>query len=307
MKIVETDDNQINITISTGVKGDTGKSLTFADLTADEINELKGPKGDKGDDGVGLDPKQLQDTFARYGCYTEGANAYEMLAKVFLGLTTSNPFLSEVEFHNMGVDNFCRTAIENQVPVAHLSIPGWYYYSINDEEPIQAISKSGDKIDYNYLYETINLDQNAQTFSLKVYKPNKELVKTFTIPVPEVTHAPETMPAPAYPSYGMIEKVYPEEQLPNHTTRTAADYNNLINFTSIVFFDITHYFDQPGAVSIDLNVSGASHQYVINKVVVYSTKKFKADSIEFSINEVPSGVVEYANRELLPSTITFDE
>lgn len=306
MKILETDDNQINITISTGVKGDTGKSLTFADLTADEINELKGPKGDKGDDGVGLDPKQLQDTFAKYGCYTEGANAYEMLANVFLGLTTNNPFLSELEIHSMTEDRFCNTAVENQTPVAHLSIPGWYYYSINDEEPIQAVSKSADKIEYNFIHETINLDQNAQTFSLKVYKPNKELIKTFTVPVPEVQAVAETMPAPAYPSYGMVNKVYPAEEMGNHIGRTAVDYTDLINFNSIVFFDITHYYDEVGIVSIDLNLANVPHQYAINKVVVYSTKKFKADSIEFSINEVPSGVVEYANRELLPSTITFD-
>lgn len=304
MKIVETDDNQINITISTGVKGDTGKSLTWADLTPDEINELKGPKGDNGE---GLDPQQLKDTFAKYGCYTEGANAYEMLANVFLGLANSNPFLSESEVHSMEVDSFCTTAVENQAPVARLSIPGWFYYSINDEEPIQAVSKSADKIDYNYVYKTIQLDQNAQTFSLKVYKPNKELINTFTVSIPEVRLKATTMPAPDYRSYGMVEKVYPEITAPGGEKLTSVDYNNLVNTKSIVFIDITNHADAITTPPITIDPSNVSHHYAIDSIVVYSTKQFKSSYIGCVVVGIPKDVVQFANRELLPSDVSVQQ
>ena len=303
MKIVETDDNQINITISTGVKGDTGKSLTWADLTPDEINELKGPKGDKGE---GLDPKQLQDTFAKYGCYTEGANAYEMLANVFLGLTNGNPFLSESEIHSMEVDRFCRTAIENQTPVAHLSIPGWFYYSINDEEPIQVVSKSADKIDYNYVYKTIQLDQNAQTFFLKIYKPNKELINTFTVSIPEVQSKATTMPAPDYFSYGIMEKVYPEVTAPGGEKLTSVDYG-APDTRSIVFIDITNQADAITTPPIVIDPSNVSHHYAIDSVIVYSTKQFKSSYLGFVVVGIPKGIVQFANRELLPSDIGLQQ
>lgn len=304
MKIVETDDNQINITISTGIKGDTGKSLTFADLTPDEINELKGPKGDNGE---GLDPKQLQDTFAKYGCYTEGANAYEMLANVFLGLTKNNPFMSELEIHNMTVDRFCTTAIENQAPVAELSIPAWFYYSINDDEPIQATNKEADKINYSYVYKTVQLDQNAQTFSLKVYKPNKELIKTFTISIPVVNQGPETMPAPAYVSYGMTEKIYPEVTSGNVSRVVSVDYNDLINTKSIVFMDITDKADTTTMPPILIDPSPASHKYPIENIVIYSTKRFKATNLDFVVVGIPKDIVQFANRELLPSSIGLQQ
>lgn len=304
MKIVETDDNQINITISTGVKGDTGKSFTFADLTPDEIAQLKGPKGDNGE---GLDSQQLKDTFAKYGCYTEGANAYEMLAKVFLGLTTSNPFMSEFEIHNMGVDRFCTTNIENQAPVAQLSIPAWFYYSINDEEPIQATSKEADKIDYNYVYKTIQLNESAQTFSLKIYKPNKELIKTFTIPVPAVSHVPETMPVPDYLSYGMVEKVYPEVASGNVSRVVSVDYNNTMSTKSIVFMDITDHADATSMPPILIDPSPASHKYPIENVVVYSTKRFKATSLAFVVASIPKDIVQFANRELIPSDVGLQQ
>ena len=304
MKIVETDDNQINITISTGVKGDTGKSLTFTDLTPDEIAQLKGPKGDNGE---GFDPKKLQDTFAKYGCYTEGANAYEMLANVFLGLTNSNPFLSDSEIHSMEVDRFCSTAVENQAPVAHLSLPGWFYYSINDEEPIQAVSKSADKIDYNYVYKTIQLDQNATTFSLKIYKPNKELINTFTVSIPEVQPTVTTMPAPDYASYGMIEKVYPEVTSGNVSRVVSIDYNNTISTKNIVFMDITDKADSVAMPPILIDPSPASHKYPIENIVVYSTKKFKATDLAFVVVGIPKDIVQFANRELLPSSVGLQQ
>lgn len=303
MKILETDDNQINITISTGVKGDTGKSLTWADLTPDEINELKGPKGDNGE---GLDPKKLQDTFAKYGCYTEGANAYEMLANVFIGLTSSNPFLSELEIHEMNVDSFCSTGVKNQAPVAHLSIPGWFYYSINDEEPIQAVSKSADKIDYNYVYKTIQLDQTAQTFVLKIYKPNKELINTFTVPIPEVQPKATTMPAPDYLSYGMVEKVYPEITAPGGEKLTSVDYN-APSTKSIVFVDITNQADAIVTPPITIDPRNVSHHYAIDSIIVYSTKQFKSSYLGCVVVGIPKDVVQFANRELLPSSVGLQQ
>lgn len=89
---------KITVNIYEGQKGDTGKSLRFEDLTPEQIEQLKGPKGDT---GSGADVKEVYDVLVNRGylpnssslndvlkCIIDKANITDLFANAILTLRT---------------------------------------------------------------------------------------------------------------------------------------------------------------------------------------------------------------------------
>lgn len=67
---------KITVNIYEGQKGDTGKSLRFEDLTPEQIEQLKGPKGDK---GSGADVKEVYDVIVNRGYLPNSSSLNDVL------------------------------------------------------------------------------------------------------------------------------------------------------------------------------------------------------------------------------------
>lgn len=69
----------LTIEIHEGQKGDPGKSLRFEDLTPEQIEKLKGPKGDKGDPDSGADVKEAYDLLVSRGYLPNSSSLNDVL------------------------------------------------------------------------------------------------------------------------------------------------------------------------------------------------------------------------------------
>lgn len=67
---------KITVNIYEGQKGDTGKSLRFEDLTPEQIEQLKGPKGDT---GSGADVKEVYDVIVNRGYLPNSSSLNDVL------------------------------------------------------------------------------------------------------------------------------------------------------------------------------------------------------------------------------------
>ena len=67
---------KITVNIYEGQKGDTGKSLRFEDLTPEQIEQLKGPKGDT---GSGADVKETYDVLVNRGYLPNSSSLNDVL------------------------------------------------------------------------------------------------------------------------------------------------------------------------------------------------------------------------------------
>lgn len=67
---------KITVNIYEGQKGDTGKSLRFEDLTPEQIEQLKGPKGDT---GSGADVKEVYDVLVNRGYLPNSSSLTDVL------------------------------------------------------------------------------------------------------------------------------------------------------------------------------------------------------------------------------------
>lgn len=67
---------KITVNIYEGQKGDTGKSLRFEDLTPEQIEQLKGPKGDT---GSGADVKEVYDVIVKRGYLPNSSSLNDVL------------------------------------------------------------------------------------------------------------------------------------------------------------------------------------------------------------------------------------
>lgn len=67
---------KITVNIYEGQKGDTGKSLRFEDLTPEQIEQLKGPKGDT---GSGADVKEVYDLLVSRGYLPSSSSINDVL------------------------------------------------------------------------------------------------------------------------------------------------------------------------------------------------------------------------------------
>lgn len=69
----------LTIEIHEGQKGDPGKSLRFEDLTPEQIEQLKGPKGNKGDPGTGTDVKETYNFLVSRGYLPNSSSVNDVL------------------------------------------------------------------------------------------------------------------------------------------------------------------------------------------------------------------------------------
>lgn len=118
-KVFEKDN--IRIEIHQGVKGDTGKPLTFADLTPEQKLELKGEKGDHGDKGDKGDmptAEEVANKLRGMNYHVKSNEVNDVLATMINVLNLSTRNLS-------GVLQFSRDPIEGDMDVHLTGVEGF--------------------------------------------------------------------------------------------------------------------------------------------------------------------------------------
>lgn len=81
-----------------GGKGDKGDPFRYEDFTAEQLESLKGPKGD---DGIGLDVAQLTNALKGIGLMPTGSDVYQLIIEALIDVPTdSEDFTVELYLPN---------------------------------------------------------------------------------------------------------------------------------------------------------------------------------------------------------------
>lgn len=115
-KVFERDN--IRIEIHQGVKGDTGKPFTFADLTPEQKLELKGDKGEQGDKGDMPTAEEVANKLRSMNYHIKSDKVNDILAAMINALNLPSKTLT-------GVLQFSRNPIEGDMDVYLTGVEGF--------------------------------------------------------------------------------------------------------------------------------------------------------------------------------------
>ena len=269
-----------------GGKGDKGDPFRYEDFTAEQLESLKGPKGD---DGIGLDVAQLTNALKGIGLMPTGSDVYQLITEALIDVRNGADIGDSNHWGQKELTDFF-TPLRLGETELRGSIPTGFYTSINDQERRQW-GGSG-------LKQAVHIDvpTDSEDFTVELYLPNEEKICTFTVRVPQAPKytAPNmpnglTMISEYTDKYNVKWAVYDEEDdlTGTHHQIAYCDISNVYNNTN---FNTLSVQNAPNLYRIVM--------YATQPVVVWTDSEIKA----------PSGAtLEYHNKELITINKAVDD
>lgn len=260
-----------------GPKGDKGDPFTYADFTPDQLEGLKGPKGDS---ASGFDVKELKNALEGIGLYSyDASNSYKLLTDAFISVKKGAE-IGDMSYWLAKTFTDFFTALTPGATQLQGTMPTGFYVSINGGEKQRVISADV-KPSVSY-----DIPSGVDNFTVSVFLPNGYKIADYTVKVPkEKVYNPPVSPYPvdsreAYTDDNGIKwDVYATEQLEG--TEYSA-YGDLSDIHS----------------NVALNTLTVQNAPNLKKVLLYSLKPVTVYTI-IGIKAPAGATLEYFNQELI--------
>lgn len=278
----------IDITIpgGQGLKGDKGDPFRYEDFTPEQLEALKGPKGD---DGSGLDVTSLTNALKGIGLTPKGSDVYQLITDALIdvknGADIGGPdYWGQKKF----TDFFTPLSVGDTELLG--SIPTGFYTSINGR----------DKRQWNGygLKNGIHLDvpTGAENFTVELYLPNEEKICSFIVSVPQ---APKYT-APIPPTGMTMISEYTD--MDNVKWTVYDSYDELDGrHTQVAYCDISNIYN-----NANYNTLSVNNAPNLQRIVMYTTKPVTIWT-NSEIKAPTGATLEYHNKDLITINIAVDD
>lgn len=269
-----------------GGKGDKGDPFRYEDFTAEQLESLKGPKGD---DGIGLDVAQLTNALKGIGLMPTGSDVYQLITDALIDIRNgadigSSYYWGQKKF----TDFFTPLSIGNTE--LRGSIPTGFYTSINGQDRRQW-GGSGLKQNVH-----IDVPTDSEDFTVELYLPNEEKVCSFIVSVPQ---------APKYTAPNPPTGLTMISEYTDKNNAKWAVYDEEYDLTGthhqIAYCDISNVYNNTNFNT--LSVQNAPNLY---RIVMYATKPVTVWT-DSEIKAPTGATLEYHNKELITINKAVDD
>lgn len=269
-----------------GPQGPKGEPFRYEDFTQEQLESLKGPKGD---DGRGLDVASLTNALKGIGLMPTDGNVYQLITNALIAVRNGADIGGPDYWGQKKFTDFFTPLSVGDTELRG-SIPTGFYTSINGRDKRQWN-------DYG-LKKGIHLDvpTGAENFTVELYLPNEEKICSFIVSVPQAQKY--TVPIP--PTGMTMISEYTDR---NNTKWTVYDsYDELDGrHTQVAYCDISNIYNNANYNTLSVNNAPNLQRivmYSIKPVVVWTDSGIKA----------PAGAtLEYHNRDLITINNAVDD
>ena len=269
-----------------GGKGDKGDPFRYEDFTAEQLESLKGPKGD---DGIGLDVAQLTNALKGIGLMPTGSDVYQLITEALIDVRNGADIGDSNHWGQKEFTDFF-TPLRLGDTKLRGSIPTGFYTSINDQDLRQWDGRG--------LRQAAHIDvpTDSEDFTVELYLPNEEKICTFTVRVPQA----QKYTAPTPPNGMTMISEYTER---NNAKWTVYDeeYNLSGGHRQAAYCDISHIYNNTNFNT--LSVKNTSNLY---RIVMYATKPVTVWT-DSEIKAPTGATLEYHNKELITINKVVDD
>lgn len=269
-----------------GEPGPKGDPFTYADFTAEQLANLKGPKGD---DGNGLDVTSLSNALKGIGLTPTGSNVYQLISDALIAVKNGAD-IGDLSYWSRKKFTDFFTPLSVGDTKLRGSIPTGFYTSINGQ----------DKRHWNGYSQKLNayidVPTDSENFTVELYLPNEEKICSFIVSVPQ---APKYT-APIPPAGMTMISEYTDR---NNVKWTVYDaYDELDGrHTQVAYCDISDIYNNANYNT--LSVQNASN---LQRIVMYATKPVTIWT-DGEIKAPAGATLEYHNKELITINKAVDD
>lgn len=269
-----------------GGKGDKGDPFRYEDFTAEQLESLKGPKGD---DGIWLDVAQLTNALKGIGLMPTGSDVYQLINEALIDVRNGadigdSNYWGQKEF----TDFFTPLSLGDTK--LRGSIPTGFYTSINGQDRRQW-GGSGLKQNVH-----IDVPTDSEDFTVELYLPNEEKVCSFIVSVPQ---APKYT-APNPPTGMTMISEYTDN---NNVKWTVYDAEDDLDggHIQVTYCDISNVYN-----NANYNTLSVKNAPNLQRIVMYATKPVTVWT-NGEIKAPAGATLEYHNKELITINKAVDD
>lgn len=269
-----------------GDKGDKGDPFRYEDFTPEQLEALKGHKGD---DGIGLDVAQLTNALKGIGLMPTGSDVYQLITEALIDVRNGADIGDSNHWGQKEFTDFFTPLSLGDTKLLG-SIPTGFYTSINDQDRRQW-GGSG-------LKQAVHIDvpTDSEDFTVELYLPNEERVCSFIVSVPQ---------APKYTAPNMPNGLTMISEYTGRNNEKWAVYDEEDDLTGthhqIAYCDISNVYNNTNFNT--LLVQNAPNLY---RIVMYATKPVTVWTNE-EIKAPAGATLEYHNKELITINKAVDD
>ena len=251
-------------------------------LTPEQLEKLKGPKGD---DGRGLDVTSLTNALKGIGLTPTGSDVYQLITDALIAVKNGADIGRLNYWEQKTFEAFFYPLNAGDTELRG-TIPTGFYTSINGQNKRQW-DGSGQTQDAH-----IEIPTGVENFTVEVYLPNEELIGSFLVSVPQ---APKYT-APNPPTGMTIISEYTDRDNTKWTVYDA--YDGLDDaHTQVAYCDISDI--KNNALLDTLTVQNASN---LKRIIMYATKPVTVYT-DSGIKAPAGATLEYHNKDLITISI----
>ena len=269
-----------------GPQGPKGEPFRYEDFTPEQLEALKGPKGD---DGNGLDVTSLSNALKGIGLMPTGSDVYQLITNALIDVRNGADIGG---LNYWGKKNFTDFFTPLSVGNTKLqgSIPNGFYTSINGQDRRQW--------DGSGLKQAVQIDvpTDSEDFTVELYLPNEEKICSFIVSVPQ---APKYT-APNMPNGMTMLSEYTDK---NNAKWTVYDeeYDLAGGHRQVAYCDISNIYNNANYST--LSVNNAAN---LRRIVMYATKPVTVWT-DSEIKAPAGATLEYYNKDLITINKAVDD
>lgn len=268
-----------------GGKGDKGDPFRYEDFTAEQLESLKGPKGN---DGIGLDVAQLTNALKGIGLMPTGSDVYQLITEALIDVRNGADIGDSNHWGQKEFTDFF-TPLSLGDTELRGSIPTGFYTSVNGQDKRQWGGNKPKQAAH------IEIPTGVENFTVELYLPNEEKICSFVVSVPQ---APKYT-APNMPNGLTMISEYTDKNNAKWTVYDA--YDEIDGHTQTAYCDISNIYNNANYNT--LSVNNASN---LRRIVMYTTKPVTVWT-NSEIKAPTGATLEYHNKDLITINIAVDD
>lgn len=269
-----------------GPQGPKGEPFRYEDFTPEQLESLKGPKGD---DGSGLDVTSLTNALKGIGLMPTGSDVYQLITNALIDVRNGADIGNSYYWGQKNfTDFFTPLSVDNTT--LRGSIPTGFYTSINGQDKRQW--------DGYGLKQNIHLDipTDSKDFTVELYLPNEEKICSFVVSVPQ---APKYT-APTPPNGMAMISEYTDK---NNVKWTVYDTEDDLDggHIQVAYCDISNIYN-----NANYNTLSVQNAPNLQRIVMYATKPVTIWT-NGEIKAPTGAALEYYNKDLITINKAVDD
>ena len=269
-----------------GEPGPKGDPFTYADFTAEQLANLKGPKGD---DGKGLDVTSLSNALKGIGLMPTGRDVYQLITDALIDVKNGADIGSSYYWGEKKFTDFFTPLSVGDTELRG-SIPNGFYTSVNGQDKQQWY---GNKQKQN---AHIDIPTGAENFTVELYLPNEEKICSFIVSVPQ---APKYT-APIPPTGMTMISEYTDRYNAKWTVYDSYDVLDG-RHSQVAYCDISGIYD-----NTNYNTLSVQNAPDLQRIVMYATKPVTLWT-NLEIKAPTGATLKFHNKELITINIAVDD